>query len=143
MSTPGFPVTTLGIFTEYTVPTSGAGPLHISSGPDGALWFRLRLPWGLSPPWGLPARRRIGNIAYDGPASRSGGPGPRSNLYGYAVIAKEMACSSGEVSWHRARLVANRRTNSVLGRVIWQRAYIERALGTIRRECLDHVIIIQ
>jgi putative transposase len=26
-------------------------------------------------------------------------------------------------------------------RVPWQRAYVERVIGTIRRECLDHVIV--
>ena len=26
-------------------------------------------------------------------------------------------------------------------RAPWQRAYIERAIGSIRRECLDHVIV--
>ena len=25
----------------------------------------------------------------------------------------------------------------------WQRAYIERVIGSIRRECLDHVIVFQ
>jgi len=24
----------------------------------------------------------------------------------------------------------------------WQRAYIERVIGTIRRKCLDHVIVV-
>jgi len=26
-------------------------------------------------------------------------------------------------------------------RVPWQRAYVERVIGTIRRECLDHLIV--
>jgi putative transposase len=25
----------------------------------------------------------------------------------------------------------------------WQRAYVERVIGSIRRECLDHVIVFQ
>ena len=25
----------------------------------------------------------------------------------------------------------------------WQRAYVERVIGSIRRECLDHVIVLQ
>jgi hypothetical protein len=27
-------------------------------------------------------------------------------------------------------------------RATWQRAYVERVIGTIRRECLDHVIVL-
>jgi hypothetical protein len=29
----------------------------------------------------------------------------------------------------------------VLSAPPWQRAYVERVVGTIRRECLDHVIV--
>lgn len=27
------------VFTEYSVPTASSGPLNITPGPDGALWF--------------------------------------------------------------------------------------------------------
>jgi hypothetical protein len=39
--------------------------------------------------------------------------------------------------------VANLGMKEVLSapRSPWQRAYVERAIGTIRRECLDHVIV--
>jgi transposase InsO family protein len=39
--------------------------------------------------------------------------------------------------------VADLGTEEVLGapRSPWQRAYVERVIGTIRRECLDHVIV--
>ena len=39
--------------------------------------------------------------------------------------------------------VADLATEEVLGapRSPWQRAYVERVIGTIRRECLDHVIV--
>jgi streptogramin lyase len=32
-------ITTAGAFTEYAMPTAGAGPLGIAAGPDGNLWF--------------------------------------------------------------------------------------------------------
>lgn len=32
-------ITTQGVITEYVVPTPNSGPLGITSGPDGALWF--------------------------------------------------------------------------------------------------------
>src|SRR6202167_3482311 len=32
-------ITTMGVVTEYAVPTLGSDPYDISSGPDGALWF--------------------------------------------------------------------------------------------------------
>jgi len=39
--------------------------------------------------------------------------------------------------------VADLGTEEVLGapRSPWQRAYVERVIGTIRRECLDHMIV--
>ena len=42
-----------------------------------------------------------------------------------------------------SREVAALGTEGVLGapRSPWQRAYVERVIGTIRRECLDHVIV--
>ena len=42
-----------------------------------------------------------------------------------------------------SREVAALGTEEVLGapRSPWQRAYVERVIGTIRRECLDHVIV--
>jgi virginiamycin B lyase len=32
-------ITPAGVATEYTIPTSNAGPEDITTGPDGALWF--------------------------------------------------------------------------------------------------------
>src|SRR5262245_53761329 len=42
-----------------------------------------------------------------------------------------------------SKQVADLGTEEVLGepRSPWQRAYVERVIGTIRRECLDHVIV--
>lgn len=41
------------------------------------------------------------------------------------------------------RQVADRKIQEVLSapRSPWQRAYVERMIGSIRRECLDHVIV--
>ncbi len=35
--------TTGGTFTEYSIPTPHSGPLSITAGPDGALWFTEQL----------------------------------------------------------------------------------------------------
>jgi hypothetical protein len=32
-------ITTAGIFTEYPIPTASSGPIGITPGPDGAVWF--------------------------------------------------------------------------------------------------------
>jgi transposase InsO family protein len=42
-----------------------------------------------------------------------------------------------------SRQVADLGIQEVLGapRSPWQRAYVERVIGTIRRECLDHMIV--
>jgi len=32
-------ITTAGVITEFPVPTPGGGPIGITAGPDGALWF--------------------------------------------------------------------------------------------------------
>jgi virginiamycin B lyase len=32
-------ITTAGVVTEYALPTPNTGPLHITAGPDGELWF--------------------------------------------------------------------------------------------------------
>jgi putative transposase len=51
----------------------------------------------------------------------------RDRIFGHEFVEQIKAMGIEEVLWAR--------------RSPWQRAYVERLIGTIRRECLDHVIV--
>src|SRR5215467_6841347 len=52
---------------------------------------------------------------------------------GYVIAIRSLGrlCEASEGNGHQT---------SALGAAPWQRAYIERVIGTLRRECLNHVI---
>ena len=55
-------------------------------------------------------------------------PGDRDRIFGKDIVDQVKAMGIKQVlSAPRSR---------------WQRAYVERVIGTIRRECLDHMIVI-
>ncbi len=58
------------------------------------------------------------------------------------AICREIATgSSGEISWIKSKPWGSNRYCRHRVPPGWQRAYVEPVIGTIRRECLDHVIV--
>jgi virginiamycin B lyase len=66
-------ITTVGTITEYPIPTPMSGPLRITAGPDGALWFTEN---------GGGVGNNIGRITTAGMITEYATPTPNSGPYG-------------------------------------------------------------
>jgi putative transposase len=74
----------------------------------------------------------------NGPPSNFATPFPGTARH--AIFYGIATASSATTSASRSRIWASMELLSA-PRSPWQRAYVERVIGTIRRECLDHVIV--
>lgn len=58
-----------------------------------------------------------------------------------AILIRDNDRVFGEVFWRRVRAMGIR-DHPITPRSPWQNGYVERIIGSIRRECLDHMIVL-